>query len=101
MYFNQSTDYFSFPIQGHKCSKTGDVIKITKEQGCSCIDAKVLYGPERGSCIEGRDVGDGGDCNGYCCFRLDIRHPLAYAIHEAGLLPDRNHGKHVIDPNTC
>ena len=65
------TDYFSFIIHGHKCSKTGDVMKITKEHGCSYINAKLLYGPESGqnSCIESHDVGGGGgDHNGHCHF---------------------------------
>ena len=70
--------------------KQGDVIKITKEQGCSYINAKVLYRPERGhnSCIEGQDIGDGGGCHGYCHFWIDIGHLFAYAIH-------------VINSNTC
>ena len=61
-----------------------------------------LYYYERGpnSCIEGQDIGDGGDCNGYCHFWIDIGHPLTYAIHEAGLLPGRNHDKHVFNSNT-
>ena len=61
-----------------------------------------LYYYERGpnSCIEGQDIGDGGDCNGYCHFWIDIGHPLSYAIHEAGLLPGRNHDKHVFNSNT-
>lgn len=93
---------FSFTIQSHNCSKTGDAIKIAEEQGCSHIDTKILHGSERAgdSRIESKDIGDGGDCNGHCHLWVRIGESFAYALREAGLLPGRNHDKHVINSNT-
>lgn len=83
-----------------KCSKTGDAIKITKEQGCSCIDAKVLHAD-----LKEVPVQKAGTLvmvvivMGTATFAQtsDIHLLMLSMLSSAW----QNHGKHVIDPNTC
>lgn len=62
-----------------------------------------MYGLGRAHdpCIEGQDVADGGNCDGHYHMCIGLGHSLSYAVHEAGLLPGRNHDEHIINTNTC